>query len=184
MTVALNAYPQPRTQRTPPGASPAPPPAVAQVPRMRIFSLARDAHANVNNVMISPRCQGPAIIKDIILAAPNAIWGLVRGVKIYISDNNGGGVVDSAVTQTPTGDVIFEDMTFKYNGVPPAQSPFLHGEQAVHTLAGARTPGTVIPLDYPVNRAGFYIKVYVIGENQALEGHLRVLEGVDLARFF
>lgn len=184
MSVALDAYPQPRPKRSPPSTSPAPPPAAATIPRMRIFSLARPAYANLYNVMVSPRCQGPAIIKDIILRAPLAVVAGNKGLKIFISDNNGDGVIDSAGAVSPSGDPIHEDLLFKYVGQPPAGSPYLHGYTLLNTAVGEIVAGTVIPLDYPVNRTSFFIKVYIILENQRLEGQIRVLEGVDLTRFF
>ena len=184
MSVALDAYPQPRSQRTPPSSNAPPTAAKIQIPRMRLFSLARDGHGNVHNVMISPRIQGPAIIKDIQFAAPAAPWAVAKGVKIYVSDNDSGGVVASATTQNPSGDAIFEDLLFKYAGIPPVESPFLHGYPQ-GSLAGPTFVGGVTqPLDYPVNRDSFFVKVYFKGENQAIEGIIRVIEGVDLTRFF
>lgn len=184
MSVLVDAFPAPRRERAPAGSTSPPPPSVAMTPRMRLFSLARDGHAQVYNVMISPRCQGPAVIRDIFLSAPNAVYNIAKGVKIYVSENDGGGIVSTATLQNPSGTAIFEDMAFKYNGIPPPGSPFLHGYQQVYTLAGQRQPGTIITLDYPVDMPSFFVKVQMMNENQAFEGMLRVLEGVDLTRFF
>jgi len=134
--------------------------------------------------MVSPRCQGPAVIKDFILTAPNAVFAGGKAVRILISDNDGGGIADSASTQTPSGDVIFEDLLFKYTSAIPATAPRWEGITDSYSVAGQRIPGTVIPLDFPVNRSTFFVKVYILNESQALEGMLRVLEGVDLTRFF
>lgn len=184
MSVDLDAYPAARRQRTPPGAAAAPTPAPATVPRMRVFSMSRDSHAQIYNVMISPRCQGPAVLVDFQLSAPLATVAVAKGIKIFISDDDAGGVISTATLPTLSGDPIVEDFLFKNNSASPAASPFLHGYQAVHTAAGARGPGNIVTLNYPINRTSFFVKILIVGENQAMEGQLRVLEGVDLTRFF
>jgi len=151
---------------------------------MRLFSLTRDAHAQIYNVMISPRCQGPAIIKDIHVIAPIALWASGKGLQIYISDNDGGGIVDTVTLPKPDGQLIFETLNFKYFSAIPTREPYLATIPALNSVAGAGAVGQQIKLDYPVNKSSFYVKVLMMGENQIIEGMLRVLEGVDLTRFF
>jgi len=151
---------------------------------MRLFSFTSDGRINPYRLIISPRCQGPAVIKDFILSAPNEVFAPSAYMKIFISDDNAGGNADSATELNPTGEKIWEQFLFNYAGTMPAVAPVFKGHQSVYTAAGEHTMGPIIPLDYPVNKTSFFIKVYMFGSQQNYEGQLRVLEGVDLTRFF
>jgi hypothetical protein len=134
--------------------------------------------------MVSPRCQGPAIIKDILLNSPNQGWAAGQGVKIYVSDNNSDGVVSTGTFPNVSGQLIFEELQSKYASLPPTTAPVLAPIKCLYTVTGEQGTGTVIPLEYPVNKTSFFVKVLMVGQTSQMEGMLRVLEGVDLTRFF
>jgi len=117
------------------------------------------------------------LYKDVNVGPPLTRW------RIWISDNNNDGVVDSATETNPSGDNIIEDFLFK-DSPPTAVKPFLGNSATNYSIVGSTPPHHIRKLEFPVNRTSFYIKVQFANASQQIEASMRVLEGVDLARFF